>query len=128
MQSRRRRAGFGALVVALIAAPGLAMAAGMGGAGSTGGMSGSGLMGSGMNNIMNNMMMGSYGTTTGSAAVDPKHPDAPLDPSLRNFSHTGLTNPLHVSKAWQDLPVSDSSAAGALAPVPALPAAGGTQK
>jgi hypothetical protein len=120
MPSLRWLAPLGAVLAALSVMPSVANAAGMGGAGSMGG----GMMSNGMSG----MMMGSYGTMTGTAMVDPTHADAAADPSLRNVSHTGLRNPLHVSKAWQDVPVSDSSVAGALAPVPQMPAAGGTSK
>jgi hypothetical protein len=109
-----------ALAAALASVPGLALAAGMGGVGG-GGTMGGGMMGTGG---MNNMMMGTYGMQTGSTVTDVNHSSDPPDPAIRNFSHTGLRNPLRVSKAWQDVPVSDTGAAGALTPTPAAPADG----
>ncbi len=107
-----------------LAASGIAIGAGMGGVGAAGGMGGGGMMSNSMNN-----MMGSYSAaSTGSAVTDPNHPGATADPSMRNFSHTGLRMPMRVSKAWQDLPLSDPGAGGALTPVPATRPPGNTSK
>jgi hypothetical protein len=116
MVSATRLASLGALIAALIVTvPGISIAAGMG-MGSVGAMGSAGTMGG-----MANTMMGPPASSTGAPISN-----STTDPSLRNISRTGLSIPMSVSKAWQDVPLSDPGVVGALVPVPTMPVTSGS--